>query len=388
MENKGRYDALLTKYLTGELTRREQARLQDWLRQDEKHRQELETLKMMWGVLQISDTPQSATTSAEWLALKTRLGEKEGKVISMMTGKMTAPESRPPAIQKVSRVWRSIATTAAVVLIVLSAGWVAYHLQQQQIRVPLAAAGQGPAEPGSIKREVNRSDKAKTVLLEDGSTVVLFANSELSYRSKFLTDKREIVLTGKARFAVAADPKRSFVVYADDIRTVDIGTVFTVTAYSNKDDLTVEVAEGKVRVGSVDAQNPAFEKEILLNAGERMVYDRRNKTVRHNQLNDAARPVKDNAVTQKAKRNKPDIPKGFRSSWFMFNNQPLSEIFRSLEQMYNVKIRYDAADIKNAYFIGRFNKSDSLPTILQRMALLNELIITKEAEDTFTVKRK
>jgi hypothetical protein len=110
--------------------------------------------------------------------------------------------------------------------------------------------------------------------------------------------------------------------------------------------------------------------------------------VRHNQLNDAARPVKDNAVTQKAKRNKPDIPKGFRSSWFMFNNQPLSEIFRSLEQMYNVKIRYDAADIKNAYFIGRFNKSDSLPTILQRMALLNELIITKEAEDTFTVKRK
>jgi hypothetical protein len=55
--------------------------------------------------------------------------------------------------------------------------------------------------------------------------------------------------------------------------------------------------------------------------------------------------------------------------------------------MYGVTIHYDEAAMKKAYFIGRFNKSDSLQTILQRIALLNDLVITKE-DDTFTVKRK
>lgn len=387
MENKGRYDKLFVKYLAGELSRKEEAQLQEWMKKRDEHRSNLESLQRMWSLLQMGGLAPVETTDAEWLELKTRLGEQEAKVISLLTGRISAPETQLSKARRPGRNWLRMAGIAAAVLIVLGGGLKWYQAQNLKTQASLAAVPLPQAEATAVKREVNNSEKAKTLMLEDGSTVVLFANSELTYRSKFSPDKRDIVLTGKAQFAVAEDKSRPFAVYAGDIRTADIGTIFTVTAYNNDDNITVAVEEGKVLVNSVDPENRAFAKEVLLTAGEQMIYNRLRKIVR------LSRPANSSPETaQKTKRSKqyrsdPQVPKGFRDSWFMFNNQPLAEIFESLEQMYGVTIHYDAAAMKKAYFIGRFNKSDSLQTILQRIALLNNLVITKENE-TFIVKHK
>src|SRR5262249_16913345 len=75
-------------------------------------------------------------------------------------------------------------------------------------------------------------------------------------------------------------------------------------------------------------------------------------------------------------------------NWYMFNNQALSSVFSQLEELYNVRIEYKEKDVDNVYFIGRFNKTDSIEAILNNIAILKKLhilhkdnryIITKQA---------
>jgi hypothetical protein len=62
----------------------------------------------------------------------------------------------------------------------------------------------------------------------------------------------------------------------------------------------------------------------------------------------------------------------------MFNNQPLAQVFKQLEEMYSVEIVYAEADIQKMYFIGKFSKSDSVSAILKQIASLNNLTVIKQ----------
>lgn len=73
----------------------------------------------------------------------------------------------------------------------------------------------------------------------------------------------------------------------------------------------------------------------------------------------------------------PSVPKLGRGSWYMFNNQPLEQVFNQLEGMFNVDIAYTRKDISKIYFIGTFNTSDSLDDILKQISVLNNLKVTK-----------
>lgn len=71
----------------------------------------------------------------------------------------------------------------------------------------------------------------------------------------------------------------------------------------------------------------------------------------------------------------------------MFNNQSLIEIFHSLEMMYDVKIIYAKKDVEQRYFIGTFSKSDAVESILQQIAVLNKLTVTKK-DSSFIIKKR
>jgi hypothetical protein len=83
----------------------------------------------------------------------------------------------------------------------------------------------------------------------------------------------------------------------------------------------------------------------------------------------------------------PTIPNYDKGSWFMFNNQSLSEVFDALAAMYDVRIVYSKEDIKNMYFIGTYEKSDSIERILNEIALLNKLQVSK-LDNGFKIERK
>lgn len=68
-------------------------------------------------------------------------------------------------------------------------------------------------------------------------------------------------------------------------------------------------------------------------------------------------------------------PVNITENGYHFRNQPLRDVFATLEQLYGVQIEYKNVNLKNVYFIGSFEKTDSIESVLNNIALLKELQI-------------
>lgn len=92
------------------------------------------------------------------------------------------------------------------------------------------------------------------VTLNDGTKVMLNANSTLEYPASFDdAEVREVRLKGEAHFEVTKNPHRPFVVKAGEMQTQVLGTIFDVKAY-RKDAPKVTLMEGKVKVSNADTE--------------------------------------------------------------------------------------------------------------------------------------
>ncbi len=105
----------------------------------------------------------------------------------------------------------------------------------------------------------NTTGKPLAHRLPDGSDVVLQPGATLRYGHPFVTDRRNITLSGKARFDVARNPA-PFTVAAGKTNTTALGTVFEITSLPGKP-TTVLLISGKVKVQA------GKEKDVILRPG-------------------------------------------------------------------------------------------------------------------------
>jgi ferric-dicitrate binding protein FerR (iron transport regulator) len=236
-------------------------------------------------------------------------------------------------------------------------------------------------------RETNNSGKIKKLILQDGSVILLSDKSEVSFSEPFTGSKRDIYLTGRADFEVAKDKTKPFTVFSGPIATTALGTRFTVEAFKNGAFISVKLYEGKVVVRSADGSRSALKDLVYLLPGQKLIYDA-NRSVANVEKFKPEPSYKNHRNADEAyePNDNPSIPKKNKGSWYMFNNQPLAKVFDQLEDMYNVKINYSKKDVARLYFIGTFNKSDSLEKVLHQIALLNNLKISKK-NNTFEISK-
>jgi len=95
----------------------------------------------------------------------------------------------------------------------------------------------------SVKQYANTEAFAKTLLLDDNTSVTLAEGASLSVRMK--DEARLVELIGKATFEVAPNKERPFTLTTPELTLVVIGTGFTVESGANAN---VDVFEGHVRV--------------------------------------------------------------------------------------------------------------------------------------------
>jgi ferric-dicitrate binding protein FerR (iron transport regulator) len=86
-----------------------------------------------------------------------------------------------------------------------------------------------------------------TVVLADGSTVHLNADSELRYPEHFYGNSRTVELRGEAYFDVAHDPDNPFMVKNEDMTLEVLGTEFDFRCYEGES-RTATLVDGKLRV--------------------------------------------------------------------------------------------------------------------------------------------
>lgn len=166
--------------------------------------------------------------------------------------------------------------------------------------------------------------------LSDGSKLILKPDSKISFPEKFLAEKREVYLSGEAFFQVSKDPKRPFLVYANELVTKVLGTSFAINARNAHNKTTVEVTEGKVSVfrqtDFSETKNPKAlqSKGMVLTANQKMVYEDESSNM------------------LKTLRDKPEVViSNEKPKTFDFVNIPASTVLNDLKDAYQVDIIFD-----------------------------------------------
>lgn len=95
-----------------------------------------------------------------------------------------------------------------------------------------------------------------TLVLSDGTTVKLNADSKLIYPVIFIGNTREVTLEGEAFFKVAKSDITPFIVKAYNINVKVYGTIFNVSAYSNESLVQTTLVEGSVGVSLKTRSDP------------------------------------------------------------------------------------------------------------------------------------
>ena len=175
----------------------------------------------------------------------------------------------------------------------------------------------------------------KQLILADGSEVYLNAGSQVRYRKIPDLAKREIeLLYGEARFSVVHDVKRPFLVYCRGIKTLVLGTQFTVSGYANLPDIKVDVHSGKVAVST--------EEKLLaqLIKGEGLVYNIHNRlSIRYAGNEGLFDPVK---------------------QIYYLKNASFEELALRIRNTYGYELKASRARVKDAHFTGELNFKESI----------------------------
>lgn len=170
---------------------------------------------------------------------------------------------------------------------------------------------------------MNTSSDINLVSLEDGSKLWLSPNTEISYDKAFNSEHRTMDFAGKAFFDVAEDKDLPFIVNMGAQSIEVVGTSFNLT-YRN-DEVILEVLTGVVKFRN--AQN----QENTAKAGQSIVYNESLNTATLSEIQSA------NTFSWKERS-------------LSFNSTPMAQVFKDLENYYEIDIDSKNLDISDCTF--------------------------------------
>lgn len=217
-----------------------------------------------------------------------------------------------------SRRWRMPLAAAATVLIAVAVGW----LQPWTL---------WPAD----SKQVATITEQRNLMLADGSTVLLDADSEL--RVRYSGRERNVVLEkGQAQFSVQHDPRRPFVVEAGNGAVTALGTRFQVSVDGSA--VTVTLLEGSISVDMPDI--PSVPRpERLSGVGEQLRFDTRRESW-------AKQPVDVAAAQEWIKGD------------LVFEEWRLAAFVSEMNRFSDTKVRIADESIEDFLISGRFHTGD------------------------------
>jgi transmembrane sensor len=275
----------------------------------------------------------------------------------------------------VRRIGLSLVAAASVIVLAIAGYKLFFNevkVEQQAVIVSLEKL-----EDNKLTLRVNTTNQRIHLEMEDGSIVELSPKSSIAFNKPFvLNGKRDIYLKGEAYFKVAKNKTKPFTVYSETIATTALGTSFTIRSFKEENFIKVHLHTGKVVVKSAKEDKKWLAKNMFLLPDQILMYDKNTLLASINTLDNSNNLI---AVKEAANYKLPN--------WFMFSNQPMTQVFSQLEEMYGVDIKYNASDVSNMYVIAKFDKTDSINNILETIAKLNGLLVIKQGR-TYTITRK
>ncbi len=227
---------------------------------------------------------------------------------------------------------RYILSGAAAVLLLLVSGYLYITEFSRDIPTALSSNTLITAEAGSSQR---------SILLSDGTYVLLSPVSSISYPDTFDDDVRKVELMGEAWFDVQRDTLHPFQVMSNGVTTTVLGTSFSINALPDSSSVEVKVTSGRVQVNSQEKELAVLEKD------DQLVYHSGKVEVSRKGL-------------EKDKTTE-NLPK---PGAFKLANVTMEEAAMFLEKRWNRKIIFENHSIEDCPLYASFNAEDSLEEVL------------------------
>lgn len=213
---------LIISYLAGELDESGRAEVEQKLAESSEFKAEFDATKEIWQGAG-TEQPQLDVDLA-WNKVKSRISTVEGSAETI--------DFTDEARQK--RGFKFYAMRIAAVLIV-GFGLYSIYLLNRNESVEMVT--------------IATAEKSTTHTLPDGTTVILNANSEITFPKEF-GKERLVRLNGEAFFDVKRDEAHPFIISAGEAVVSVLGTSFNVRAYSGDKEIDVRVETGLVEVAN------------------------------------------------------------------------------------------------------------------------------------------
>jgi ferric-dicitrate binding protein FerR (iron transport regulator) len=312
------------RFLAGELTASERSEFSAWVEADRSRRTVVEEARKAWQASAVvSSVP--AVDSA-WSKLKNRIELDRG------SGVIEIASKRPW--------WRNsglILRVAAVAAVVAGTSVVWERATSEAESTSTLAATAGVVH-------VTRPAERRSVTLADGSQVELGVASTLTVSADYGAPLRQVSLTGEAFFTIEHDSTRPFRVIANGAVVEDLGTEFSIRSYGPDSSTLVAVTSGSVSV------QPSNATPVVLQP-------RDVATVRVAAGTDQGVSVQRDV----------DVSRylGFRNGQLIFENTPMSGVFRALERWFDVEFRVTDRALLERTLNVPFEPNASLETVLE-----------------------
>lgn len=204
------------------------------------------------------------------------------------------------------------------------------------------------------------------VTLADSSVVTLNGNSKITLFKSFNSENRYLKLEGEAYFDVAKNDSLGFVVNAQGVNVVALGTSFYVQAYPQERTVEAVLLDGIIGVNRDDCADENYCH--ILKPNDKYVY---TKSTGYEELSTSV------------------ITKPYEAWTYgelIFDNTPMAEIIRKLEHYYGVNIVVNDDQIYSYHLTATWNNK----SISQIMELLkcSSPIVYEIVQDTITIDLK
>ena len=193
--------------------------------------------------------------------------------------------------------------------------------------------------------------------LSDGTRVWLNSETSIQYPVAFGAKERRVFVQGEAYFEVAKDAKKPFTVQFMSSSVTVLGTSFNIRAYPEEKQSQATLAEGSVRIYSPGSS-------MLLKPGEQ---------------------AEVNALSGEMVKREVEV-KSF-TSWkdgrFVFEQQPLEDIMRTLERWYDIRVIFKDEGAKRISLSGNMKRYGDFSQVMKMLQMTGDVRFELHGNDVY-----
>ena len=193
--------------------------------------------------------------------------------------------------------------------------------------------------------------------LSDGTRVWLNSETSIQYPVAFGAKERRVFVNGEAYFEVAKDAKKPFTVQFMSSSVTVLGTSFNIRAYPEEKRSQTTLAEGSVRIyspGSSMLLKPGEQAEVSALSGEMV---------------------------------KQEVEVKNFTSWkdgrFVFEQQPLEDIMRTLERWYDIRVIFKDEGAKRISLSGNMKRYGDFSQVMKMLQMTGDVRFELHGNDVY-----